>query len=39
MHINPTTADGLRSLEGVDIEKVIDFKYLGAYSNSNHGQP
>jgi len=29
IHINPTTADGLRSLEGVNIEKVIDFKYHG----------
>ena len=36
MHINPTTNDGIQSLDDVLIEKVEDFKYLGAYTNSNH---
>eukprot|EP00111_Clytia_hemisphaerica_P012249 TCONS_00035971-protein len=36
MHINPTTSDGIQSVNGIALEKVDDFKYLGAYTNSNH---
>eukprot|EP00111_Clytia_hemisphaerica_P010883 TCONS_00031851-protein len=37
MHINPTTNDGIQqSVNGIALEKLDDFKYLGAYTNSNH---
>ena len=36
MHINPSANDSVQSLDGSQIEKVEDFKYLGSYTNSQH---
>ena len=36
MHLNPTTDFGIQSIGGTQIEKVDDFKYLGAYTNTSH---
>ncbi|XP_068680522.1 uncharacterized protein [Montipora foliosa] len=34
MHLNPTTNNIIRSLNGDEIEKVDDFLYLGGYTNT-----
>ena len=37
IHINPSADDSVHSSDGSQIEKVEDFKYLGSYTNSQHG--
>lgn len=34
MHINPGSNHHLYTLDGIQIEKVEDFKYIGSYTNS-----
>ena len=36
IHINPSANDSVHSLDGSQIEKVEDFKYLRSYTNSQH---
>jgi len=34
MHINPSSSQQLTTSDGSEIERVVDFKYLGGYTNS-----